>query len=733
MRPIGDILNEGLFPGNSAGYAELKELVRNGRVLGFVGAGASAPLFPMWSALLRDLIGAATREGRINNPTEAAELEEQIDESPLDVASALEEYFTRHVFRARLAKIYRQHDNECTEAHRLIVRLNAKGLVTLNYDNGLEVAYSQEKSAAPSTMRAQDIAELVRWLQGETFGPGKLPILHLHGTPSDPEGMVFTGEDYHKFYSSKHPGAFVEQMWRSERLLVIGFGFFDPFLTRVAERTLINLPTDVRHHALIGRRADQPVSALSRRTFVRKYRLEPIFYEVRDGPSGPGTDHSDLQEILKALHDSGAPATGIAGSVGGAGLPTAGSTIVGTSSRHATAVSEFEKHLHYAPDGTVLYVEPRIYRPQGEGADPTNVTHIPVTVTEIVQSEASYIVSARPEYGTTTLCRRLHRDLSIAGETTHFRDANLLPNYKKKLQEEFPESNDGKPAGAVLILDNLDPSRHERLLKELVGLNYFKRFILCSEARETEGLGTLAADLLPLKANLIILSHLDRSDIRSLATALFDTSDHDLVSTVVDKVYGDLLALCIPLTPSNVIMYLTILHREGFQPLNRVQIVEHYIQQLLRRPSDVYSDVFNNRNKIDVVSAFVYALHKRKKTSFTEADWRGFCFSYKASALIAFDDRAVLFELLRARIVIQSNTDMYFKYRLFYSYFLGFYVANRPAVLADFIKEEAYLSAEGVVEVIAGTSTDSSALVTELIEKLERCVGDFNNAYALKN
>ena len=65
-----------------------------------------------------------------------------------------------------------------------------------------------------------------------------------------------------------------------------------------------------------------------------------------------------------------------------------------------------------------------------------------------------------------------------------YRDANLLPKYKIKLRHEFglPTTNSNPTPTQVLVLDAFNAGRHERLLKEIIGLQHFARIIivLCS-------------------------------------------------------------------------------------------------------------------------------------------------------------------------------------------------------------------------------------------------------------
>jgi SIR2-like domain/NACHT domain len=127
----------------------------------------------------------------------------------------------------------------------------------------------------------------------------------LHGDVYDYDGMIFTAEDYDAFYSSPRTSELLGSLWRTSRLLVIGFGFRDPFLTRGFETSVRSLQIDVRHYAFIGVAEGQTVSEIDRQGFARKYRISPIFYTVGTRPIAEGSstasDHSRLVELLRHL------------------------------------------------------------------------------------------------------------------------------------------------------------------------------------------------------------------------------------------------------------------------------------------------------------------------------------------------------------------------------------------------------------------------------------------------
>jgi hypothetical protein len=180
-------------------------------------------------------------------------------------------------------------------------------------------------------------------------------------------------------------------------------------------------------------------------------------------------------------------------------------------------------------------------------------------------------------------------------------------------------------------------------------------------------------------------------------------------------------------------MYLIILYKEGdFSPLNRVQIVDRYIQELLRRPGDAYQESFSAKNKIDIISSFIYSLYNSGKTTFSETEWLSFCRQHMLDTLVSFNERSLLNELLLCRIFVNLEGCLALKYKFFYSYFLGRQVANRAGLIAKLIQDEGYLRVQGLVEVITALSADNSLLVGDIVENLENSLSQLESRYPLR-
>lgn len=273
--------------------------------------------------------------------------------------------------------------------------------------------------------------------------------------------------------------------------------------------------------------------------------------------------------------------------------------------------------------------------------------------------------------------------------------------------------------------------RNERLLKEIHLTEWFSRVIVVYVNRGLQPTRVIDQDDTPYKFVYLHLWGVSREDVRVMATTLFQSENEVFITRVVDKVYDDLLGLCIPLTPSNVVMYLKILYREGeFHPLNRVDIVGRYLLELLRRPSDAYSETFNSKNKMDVLGAFVYKMYQDRKGEFVDKYWHDFASEHQSAILLDFNIQSFLQELLDAHILVRWGSNIFFKYNFFFSFFLGKHISSKAELLTKFLDEEEYLRANGVIDVITGISSDNTLILTKLVERLEGHLDTFYETYA---
>lgn len=449
-----------------------------------------------------------------------------------------------------------------------------------------------------------------------------------------------------------------------------------------------------------------------------KYSSTPTEVWVTDPSIFPDTEDFSKRFSLANHHTS----TVIANVSNPAAGPVS-TSIVGPAL--TAAQLEFEQDLFNTPLGRRLYAEPRLMRISQESHEPSQKVSERVPVADIVSSDQSFLIEAKPEYGATSLSKRLAFEIINQGGRALRKDARRLPTYKKKLEEEF-EQVTGSPA--TLILDNLSLEADERLIKEIRATNRFVRIIGITVARGITS--SIQPQILGEDAIRLHLWPMARDDIRGLACEVFSTGDQVFISKIVDKVYADLLALCIPLTAPTVIMYLRVLHREGeFHPLNRVDILARYLDEVLRKPSDAYAEAFNPKNKLDVVSLFVFDLYTRRVSVFDDRDWHEFIHNLKNRTLTEFNGKDLLDDMLSARVFQRFGDKISLKYSFFHDFLLGKHLASRSLALQSFLDKEDYLSRPAVIDVISGLSSDNDLLVRHLSSKMKVYLDQWSEKY----
>lgn len=725
---LSDMVDEGQFPGNGTALEALIDSICTKSMLAFAGAGVSVPLAPAWTTLLHGLVRTGIDEGFLN-PGDRSYLDAQVNDDPLELASTLEEQFTRERFRSKLLDIF-DLKGQHTRSHELIARLPISGIVTTNYDEGFSTAVVQTRKILPRIMRAEDRYQLNRWLHGEEIGSEQTRILHWHGNISSPDKIVLTADDYNAFYGNSENRAVMEELWRAKQLLVVGFSFKDPFLTRLAESILRDIQSGNNHFALIGYRDAEPISTIARRQFSRKYRLTPVFYRIITTADGT-EDHSRLTNLLEYIAER---SDELKSQVSRDDLSKKEEVVHAQHeevSRLEQARIDFETGLLTSSAGSLLYVEPNLRRPAvlGEGEYAASAER--ATIGEMVSSASSFLIPVLPDSGGSTVARRLCFELNLIGQAAAVRDANDLPNYAKKLRDDDFFSSDTGTAPKVLIIDNANVKVHERLIKEVLGLEIFSRIFLIVKA--TSSSVTHAEELsFSTPFEVVSLVNLARDDIRVLAKQLYDTYDADLISAAVEKTYDDLLDLCIPLTPSNVIMFLSVLYKEGsFVPQNRLQIMDRYIRDLLQSSVDTTGDLLTVDHKIDILASFVFELFNTKKTSFSKGSWDKFAQREMRRSISKFNKDDLLTDLIGSKFILQIGNEYHFKYKLFYAYFLGQYLLQRHSVLEQFIRDGLHVTIDGLVEVVAGLSKDNTMLLSDLLKRAEASIEEFNSKYHL--
>ena len=308
LAALPEAQREALARVNGPGLEALRGYLTLGEAVAFLGAGVSAPLYPLWAELIGDLVGAAS--ARLTDQ-EAATCQALARESPEEVVEIVRRSLGAGVYREVLREVLRvrtdpETGRSWTPVQELVCRCAFKAVVTTNYDPGIVDARMRVRQGAQATgfTTWEDEVGLDGWRTGDAFGEAELPVLFAHGQHNRPDSVVLATTEYRRAYAGKLPhvlGALVD----AGHLVWIGFSFADQriaaILREIAERsgTRIDPGAAPRHVAVMPwdpAAAGNDPGILARRAEI-SYGARVVLYPA------PAGDHSALAVLLSSLAD----------------------------------------------------------------------------------------------------------------------------------------------------------------------------------------------------------------------------------------------------------------------------------------------------------------------------------------------------------------------------------------------------------------------------------------------
>ncbi len=303
---------------NAIGLTVLRDVLENGEAVAFLGAGVSAPLYPLWDGVVSELIGCAAD---LLTQEEASTCRAMAATSPDAVVEIVRQRLGRAQYEEVLRQVFQERRDPVTgrtwtPTQELVARCNFAGVVTTNYDSGVVNARMAVRPNASGTGFASwnEDGRLDRWRRGEVFGDDELPVLYAHGHHRQPEAIVLATTEYRRAYAGKLAkvlGALVD----TGRLVWIGFSFADQrigaILDEIAEGsgTRIEPGQAPRHVALMPWDPAEAGGALEahdpgvlRRLSEIQHAAHVVLYPALAG------DHSSLQMLLEDHADPRFPA-----------------------------------------------------------------------------------------------------------------------------------------------------------------------------------------------------------------------------------------------------------------------------------------------------------------------------------------------------------------------------------------------------------------------------------------
>jgi hypothetical protein len=297
---------------NGPGMEALRGYLKSGTAMAFLGAGASAPLYPLWSGLIGELIDAAA--GRLTD-AEAETCRALAVSNPESVVEIVRRGLSAGVYREVLRGVLRvrtdpETGRSWTPVQELVCRCAFKAVATTNYDPGIVNARMLVRPGASATgfTTWEDELGLDGWRTGDVFGETELPVLYAHGQHNRPDSIVLATTEYRRAYAGKLPQV-LGRLVDSGHLVWIGFSFADQriaaILREVADKTGTRVDPGAapRHVAVMPWDPDAPGNdprVLAQRAEI-EYGAQVVLYPVVDG------DHGALATLLASLADDRFP------------------------------------------------------------------------------------------------------------------------------------------------------------------------------------------------------------------------------------------------------------------------------------------------------------------------------------------------------------------------------------------------------------------------------------------
>ncbi len=303
---------------------ELARAVAGENSVAWVGAGASAGLYPLWDELIAILHSAATERDPDSLPALNA-FQELSARQPQAATTILREIIGQGVYRQILHETFgtrhRPDGKPYTPTHESLARLPFRTYVTTNYDQGLVSAiYDTDGEARPFWGSWKDdwiLDFLVTTIHSDSR---KIPVLFAHGHHDQPDGIVLDIDQYRAAYRRRNFRRALETMYLQRNIVFVGYSFADTWLARIVETcadiTGLRKPSG-QHFAIVGV-TDLADTAILTKLYAKQHGVSLVTYPISTDENGFESHHAliDLLSDLEGLTDQTPPQANISSSGG---------------------------------------------------------------------------------------------------------------------------------------------------------------------------------------------------------------------------------------------------------------------------------------------------------------------------------------------------------------------------------------------------------------------------------
>jgi hypothetical protein len=253
-------------------FKEFLELYKSNpdRVIFFVGAGLSMPLFPSWTSFLTQLVNDTDSKGKLQ--FDKKELLDKLDKgsSFLEIADCCADAIGKSEYREIIEKHFDKEFkyDEIPQAYKSLLTLQFKSIITTNYDRIPEIGGRGNFNCYTN----KNVSESLKAIE-----KGKKIVLKIHGDILNQDSIILTETD---FKSIIHNNPAVQNTLRSlfatSTICFLGFGMTDPHFNLILDFiSSITNGQSILHYAFLASKTKFEINAIERKNGIRVIEYTP--------------------------------------------------------------------------------------------------------------------------------------------------------------------------------------------------------------------------------------------------------------------------------------------------------------------------------------------------------------------------------------------------------------------------------------------------------------------------
>lgn len=299
MYSLDEILDYGK---NRARWDDLKSYYKNHAVIPFVGAGMSAPIFPIWKKALQGILaGYDDKQKTLNELLEMNKYEEAAEFVITILGKARFFNTVRETFHTSLLK-----NKEDQIASGLLPEVFPNGPVfTTNFDHAIEYCYGKSERVFSNVRKLSNI-RFTKAVAEELALKKNHELFKLHGDIDEEDSLVFTEDQYIKTYEYDDFINGLTTLCGSFTFLFLGCScsgndrYAQVFRKIMENKTLRNYAF-LQRPEKIDSMTDEEYEKLicGKEIYLGEWGVIPIWYPFED------EHHDSVRVLLSSLDDDG--------------------------------------------------------------------------------------------------------------------------------------------------------------------------------------------------------------------------------------------------------------------------------------------------------------------------------------------------------------------------------------------------------------------------------------------